>query len=1187
MLIDWDNTLCCLLKTKFNGLSLPLMGVVEKRFQRAVVVSALLCLVVHSTRGQSYDNLRHKLLYLDADTTRIDTLSIVPGTFSLTIGGDTVPENRYSLLCEKAELVWHGAPPHEEVDMHYRVFHFDFSTTYQRRSSMLIQDEDMYDIEPYTFRPQVEELPLFGSTQLNKTGSISRGVGFGNAQDLTVNSTLSLQLNGKLNDRISILASVTDDNIPIQPEGNTATLQEFDRVFIQLFDDKSKLTAGDFFLSRPTGYFTTYYKRGQGASFETRQEIGGDENKVFFTETSAAMSRGKFARNLITGQEGNQGPYRLEGNENELFVVIMAGTERVFIDGKEMKRGQENDYIIDYNTAEITFTARQLINKDKRIAVEFQYTDANYARSMMQTSTGIETEKFTFYVNYFSEQDARNQPLQQQLTDDDRRILDEAGDNLSMAVAPSFQQVAEFNNNQVLYVLTDSLGYDSVFVRATGSEATSFFQVNFSDVGQGNGDYVQEGFDATGRVFKWVAPETEEGQLVRKGNFAPIRRLIAPRKNQMLMVGGSIQLTERTLAEVEAGFSNQDINTFSDRDNDNNVSHGLMARIIHDQPLDKSANPYVLRSGIMLEAIGNNFQPIEPYRSVEFNRDWNLTEEVLARSQQIITGNLGLTRAQKLDLNYNVNRFQAGDLYSGTKHDLAADADYEGFDVWFRGSVLETEGIEKTRFARHRSRIEKNVWFTRIGFEDEREENRRFSPESDSLAGSAYKFYDWQFYLTNHDTSKVHYKVFYRERSDFASQLNDLGQSTHASHYGVELGLVQNPNHQFKASLSNRVLNIINDELTENAPERTLLSRLEHNLRLARNTIVTNTYYELGSGMERKQEFIFIQDPTGQGPYTWIDYNENGIKELNEFELARPEDGERYIRVFTPTNEFVRAFSNQFSQSININPAAAWMGKEGLRGVLSRFSNQTAFRIQRRTQLEDGLNRFNPFADDMSDSTLISQSSSMRNTIFYNRTSSKFGLDYTFSSQASKSPFTSGFEERVNTAHTTRLRYNFTPAYGIISEQEFGSRSSLSEIADGRTFDINYITSTQTFSYQPGTTFRLSFTGKYTLRNNAEALGGEKAELIDVGFDLRANRIESGSLFGHLNYIAIEYSGAVNNSLAYEMLDGLQNGGNITWGAGIQRQLGNNMQLSLSYNGRKSQDLTAVHTGNVQVRAFF
>jgi hypothetical protein len=253
---------------------------------------------------------------------------------------------------------------------------------------------------------------------------------------------------------------------------------------------------------KATRLFLNYKKRGQGLTGDYSW-LTNNQNQ-WKTQGSAALSKGKFNRQIIQGIEANQGPYRLTGAENEPFIVILSGTERVYIDGKLLQRGQELDYTIDYNTSELIFTARNQITKDIRIVVEFQYSDQNYARSLFQTAISYKSKNFQFWVNAYSEQDAKNQALQQTLSGDQKFYLSQIGDNLDLARISSIDSVG-YLENQVLYKMIDSLSYDSVLVFSI-DQNSAVFRAAFQFVGANQGNYILSSYSALGKVFKWVAP---------------------------------------------------------------------------------------------------------------------------------------------------------------------------------------------------------------------------------------------------------------------------------------------------------------------------------------------------------------------------------------------------------------------------------------------------------------------------------------------------------------------------------------------------------------------------------------------------------------------------------------------------------------------------------------------------------
>ena len=83
------------------------------------------------------------------------------------------------------------------------------------------------------------------------------------------------------------------------------------------------------------------------------------------------------------------------------------------------------------------------------------------------------------------------------------------------------------------------------------------------------------------------------------------------------------------------------------------------------------------------------------------------------------------------------------------------------------------------------------------------------------------------------------------------------------------------------------------------------------------------------------------------------------------------------------------------------------------------------------------------------------------------------------------------------------------------------------------------------------------------------------------------NKKGKGSLRSSFSWVKIDFTGDPSTYLAYLLLDALQPGTNQTWQINWQQKMSKGMQLSFLYNGRKSEESKSIHTGNVQVTAYF
>lgn len=1094
---------------------------------------------------------------------------------SININGLSSEDFEYDVSTKSIRLL--DAKKSGVYTLCYRTLPEVFGTKYQVLDTSVISfKQDPKQTSPFKLTDSYNYNDLFGSS-LNKSGSISRGVNVGNNQNLSVNSNLNLQLSGQLAPEIQVTASVTDDNIPIQPQGNTQQLQDFDQVYIRVFnEEKWSLTAGDFWLNKPKGYFMTYKKRAQGGTFSgllTSNEVKKGELSV---EASAALSKGKFARNQIQGVEGNQGPYRLSGANNEPFIIVLSGTERVYIDGQLLTRGQNNDYVIDYNTAEVSFTPKNLITKDRRIVIEFQYTDQNYARSLFQSHINYARKKGHVFLNVYSEQDARNQPLQLQLNDVQRQVLSFAGDNPSAAFASSID-TAVYAENRILYRQVDTVtgsGNYTILVYEPQPD-TNLYKATFSNLGQGNGNYVLNEITAIGRTYRWVEPIGG----VPQGTHEPVIELAAPSMQQMISAGGEIIMNENNTLNAEGVFSNYDKNTFSSLDSRDNQGFGGKLNWQLKKELSDKAR---FESNIGAEFVHENFQRIERFRAVEFERNWNVLQLQDKGHQLLGNANFLYKRKGLGGISYGLNTFQQFGDYEGLRNHLTFDLGKQTWKTRANASYLRSQGRQNSSFLRHKAYFSKTFGKVAIEYNDEHELNSL----RDTTLISAYQFYDYQISLKTVDSIKNIYAIYFRQRHEKRPDSSEvLRNASLANHFGFDMQFLKNRNNQLKLNLAYRNLNIIDRNLLNLQGDNTVVGRLEHKGRWLKGAIITSTYYELGSGLELKREFLYIEVQAGQGVYTWIDYNEDGVKDLNEFEIAAFSDQANYVRVFAPTNDYVKTFTNQFSQSLFLKPGNVWRSEKGIRGFIARLSNQLVYRADRKTNTANPEEFLNPLITEIADTSLISLSNTIRNTFFFNRTNQKFGMDYTFQNNSSKTLLTSGFDSRNLSSHLARLRWNLSRTFTLILEAEDGNKINTADYVSGRNFVIDYSTIQAKFSYQPSTKFRVSLEGIYEDKLNI--IGLEEAVISNVGTEVRYNVLEKGSLSAKINYVNNKYTGDDNTNLAYEMLDALKTGNNLTWQVLYQRSINEFIQLNLNYSGRKTPDNSSIHTGGVQVRAIF
>ncbi|MEZ4388362.1 MAG: hypothetical protein R3D98_12465 [Candidatus Krumholzibacteriia bacterium] len=397
-----------------------------------------------------------------------------------------------------------------------------------------------------------------------------------------------------------------DDNLPVVPEGNTEELQDIDKVLVELTAPRWQATLGDFVATRTGTRFGGYRRKLQGFAF-TAQPGPGRVEGLF------GSPRGRYQTIELRGEDANQGPYFLAGGESGRNLFIVAGSERVSIDGEVLTRGQDRDYVVDYVRGTVTFTYKRLITADSLIVVEFEEGEGPYARGVVGGGGGGELRLGSVPVGLRAritrERDDPGRLRTGTLDADDEAVLAAAGDDPLAAVGAGAVQV-EAGRGQYVQV---GAGDDQHFEYA---ETDGDWQLQFFFAGAGQGDYDLTSLTETGvRVFTWVGRD--------RGSYRVGRLLPLPSQQSLVTLSADAGDTSAARLHGEWHLSRTDLNVLSERDQGDDVGHAGQLDL-RSGDLEVLGGELAVRAA--LEQRDADFVPFTVTKTIHDYEGWGLGE---------------------------------------------------------------------------------------------------------------------------------------------------------------------------------------------------------------------------------------------------------------------------------------------------------------------------------------------------------------------------------------------------------------------------------------------------------------------------------------------------------------------------------------------------------------------------------
>ncbi len=1111
---------------------------------------------------QSYSRFeRNLILSVDSST----TVYSFPDGFlisgSVRVFQDSVelsPGEDYLIDYTGGKIILKRISGQQLLQISYQFIPLQLQRQYFNRELMIYQPQDSSTL--VVRRPVVSRRAgAESASSLRQNGSIVRGISIGSNQGLKLESGLRMQISGKIADKLEVVAALTDQNTPIQPEGNTQTLQEIDKVFIQLKGERFQSTLGDYYLSFEGTEFSPYNRKLQGVmgSFELGKTRGA---------ISAAVSRGKFTTNYFLGQEGNQGPYQLRGDRGQIDIIVLAGTEKVWIDGQLMTRGENNDYVIEYSNGQITFTRHRLITADSRITVDFQFSDQKFQRSLygIDISTSTHDERLKFGVRMLREADNKSNPLDYTLNEANRQRLQQAGDNRDSAFVSGVNYVGQGKGN---YVAVDSAGV--TFYRYIGP-GLGDYNIGFQYVGPNKGTYQLVGY----ANYRYVGPG--------KGNYLPVIFLTPPESHDLIDFSLTYQPGKHFQINTELGVSRFDRNLLSSKDDDDNAGVAMIARLgVKQQPIHIGGKRFgKLDLTGRYRRVQRQFQYIDRSEEVEKNRKWDLTS-ASPKAEQIIELQGGYFPAEPLKFTGAVGENRRGDRFFSRRWELGSEMLFRQLpQLVYRIESISSDApaLQRTsRWIRQNGNGRYQLWKLQSSLDYQAEEKQERFQDSLALGfryfevGPMLKLADWHKMSLSFGISQRHQDKLeagsYKPESEALTQtagwqLRDWKRLSLAFQYTHRERNYTDPS--------------IGRKLTDLADLRADYSALNQ-------AITTNWYYQVSNTQVAKLERIPIKVERGQGDYR-----------LNEDSTDYVYDalfGDYILRV-RATDQFVPVVELRASSTIKFQPELMWRSSrspryKNIKKWLSFLSTETFVQLEEKTQESDVWSIYRlELSKFLNESATIFGTRNFRQDLYWGKNDRRFSLRLRYNERLSLNNQYLEGKQNFNLIER-ELRVKSQLSQKLSAQLDYRRRQDQKKYGISlRDKNIFANEADLEWSYRPRQVMELALKLRWSQAENRGALPVNITLLAiapQVNYSFRAR----GRFRAELELNRVEAS-PKNAIVPFEMASGSRAGTNLKWITSFDYNVSRYLRASVSWNGRYEQYLSKpIYTLRAEMRAYF